>query len=103
MLAVLGESEAIARAAVLPQHDQYDTSEISGLGRVACWYLSYWHAVLVIQICLKLSVFFLLFFLYSTRCHEKTVKKAYCIICEACATSGSVCMKCGEPKDIVRE
>ncbi|XP_076443809.1 uncharacterized protein C9orf85 homolog [Babylonia areolata] len=38
-----------------------------------------------------------------TRCHQKTVKKAYYTVCQPCATSLNICAKCAEKKDIVTE
>lgn len=53
-----------------------------------------------------LSIWFIFLFVFiffcSTRCQEKTIKKAYCIICEGCAKAADACMKCGAEKEIVQ-
>lgn len=36
-----------------------------------------------------------------TKCHQKTVKKSYYIVCEPCATAAGICAKCSEKKEIV--
>ncbi|XP_074651698.1 uncharacterized protein C9orf85 homolog [Tubulanus polymorphus] len=38
-----------------------------------------------------------------TKCLQKTVKKAYYIICEPCAKKHEVCAKCGKNEEIVQE
>ncbi len=40
-------------------------------------------------------------FCYSTKCLEKSVKRAYCIVCDGCCKKLQLCAKCGGQKDIV--
>ena len=40
-------------------------------------------------------------FFLSVRCSQKTVKRAYCIVCQACCQRDAVCAKCGQHEDIV--
>lgn len=43
----------------------------------------------------------LIHFFFSTKCHQKTVKKAYYTVCQVCAERDGICAKCAQKADIV--
>ncbi|OPL21015.1 hypothetical protein AM593_10361, partial [Mytilus galloprovincialis] len=44
-----------------------------------------------------------MYFYSSTRCEQKTVKKAYYIVCMPCISALNVCGKCGSKKELVSQ